>query len=90
MLAYDEYRKHYYLAYPDETRQELPDSYNKSTYLDEYLAFIESAVPRPTESDSLFEIVMEEADSYFPSDKSLDETVKTIQNRVQLYLDERK
>lgn len=90
LLAYDEYRKHYYLAYPDETRQELPDSYDKSTYLDEYLAFIESAVPRPTESDSLFEMVMEEADSYFSSDKSLDETVKTIQNRVQLYLDERK
>ena len=90
LLAYDEYRKHYYLAYPDETRQELPDRYDKSTYLDEYLAFIESAVPRPTESDSLFEMVMEEADSYFTSDKSLDETVKTIQNRVQLYLDERK
>ena len=90
LLAYDEYRKHYYLAYPDETRQELPDRYDKSTYLDEYLAFIESAVPRPTESDSLFEMVMEEADSYFSSGKSLDETVKTIQNRVQLYLDERK
>lgn len=90
LLAYDEYRKHYYLAYPDETNQELPDRYDKGAYLEEYLAFIERAVPRPAESDTLFDMVMEEADSYFSSDKSLDETVKTIQNRVQLYLDERK
>lgn len=82
--------KHYYLAYPDETNQELPDRYDKGAYLEEYLAFIERAVPRPAESDTLFDMVMEEADSYFSSDKSLDETVKTIQNRVQLYLDERK
>lgn len=89
-LKYDSNRKNYYLLYPDESMQYLPDKYDKSSYLDEYLHFIENAVPRALDSDELFYIVMEEADNYFYSDKVVSEVTKTIQNRVQLYLDEKK
>ena len=39
-------------------------------------------------NDALLDIVMEEADVYFAGDKTLDETAKLIQNRVQLYVNE--
>ena len=68
----------------------LPAKKDGSSYLDEYVEFIRNAVPSPVHSDELFDIVMEEADSYFLSDKNLDETIRVIQQRVQLYLDERK
>ena len=42
------------------------------------------------DSDEMFMLVMEEADSYFNSDKDLDSVVELIQRRVQLYMDERK
>ena len=37
---------------------------------------------------SMFEIVTEQAGPYFSGDKSLDETVKNIQDRVNLYINE--
>lgn len=39
-------------------------------------------------NDALLDIVMEQADVYFAGDKSLDETVRLIQNRASLYVNE--
>ncbi|MBO5282023.1 MAG: hypothetical protein J6B43_02675, partial [Lachnospiraceae bacterium] len=61
-----------------------------SSYLEEYLELLESAVPTAVSSDDIFDIVMEEANGYFQGDKDLDSVVDVIQRRVQLYLDERK
>ena len=36
----------------------------------------------------LVNIIVEEAGAYFSGDKELDQVVKIIENRVQLYLDE--
>lgn len=52
--------------------------------------FIKSAVPYSVDSDELFQIVLEEADSYFFADKDVEEVTEAVQNRVQLYFDERK
>lgn len=68
----------------------LPAKADGSSYLEEYLQLLQSAEPASFASDELFDMVMEEANGYFSSDKSLDEVVDLIQNRVQLYLDERK
>ena len=35
-----------------------------------------------------FEIITDQAGAYFSGDKSLDETVKLIQDRVNLYINE--
>lgn len=61
-----------------------------SSYLEEYVAFLKSASPVAFDSDEVFRIVMEEADSYFNDKKGMDEVIDIIQSRVQLYLDERK
>lgn len=89
-LRYMDDRKQYYWMNPGGDMVLLPTKKDQSSYLDEYVEFIRNAVPSPVHSDELFDIVMEEADSYFLSDKNLDETIRVIQQRVQLYLDERK
>lgn len=68
----------------------LPAKADGSSYLEEYMQLLLNAEPASFASDELFDMVMEEANGYFSSDKSLDEVVDIIQNRVQLYLDERK
>ena len=51
---------------------------------------LENAAPRSYElySQVLFEIIYEEAESYFDGDKPVEEVMRLIQNRVQLYLSE--
>lgn len=88
-LIYMENRKQYFWVNPEGDIISLPTKSDKSSYLDEYVNFIQNAVPSPIHSDELFNIIMEEADSYFSSDKTLDETARVIQRKVQLYLDER-
>ena len=56
-------------------------------YLKEYEAFLDSAVPDQS-SEVIFDIIMEEADAFFQSDKSIDQVIDIIQRRVNLYLDE--
>ena len=60
----------------------------KAQEMDEYLNFLEHAVPYSIDSDELFNIIMEEAESYFDSDKTVTEVTRIIQSRVQLYLEE--
>lgn len=40
--------------------------------------------------EDIYTIVEEEAQGYFAGTKSLEQTVATIQNRVQLYIDEKR
>lgn len=40
--------------------------------------------------ESLFEIIVEQAGPYFAGDKDIDEAVKQIQDRVNLYINENK
>ncbi len=52
-------------------------------------AIIESAGSIPDGSDKIFEIISEESAMYFSDAKSLDETVKVIQDRVSIYISEK-
>ena len=49
---------------------------------------VQSARPVRKETDILNTIIWEESNAYFYGDKTLDETLRIIQNRCQLYLDE--
>ncbi|HBA48264.1 MAG TPA: hypothetical protein DCZ91_10805 [Lachnospiraceae bacterium] len=60
-----------------------------TTYLEEYMAILESAVPLPEDPSRISAILEEELGAYFSETKSLEDTIDVIQNRVQLYLDER-
>lgn len=89
-LAYNSAGKMYYWQSPNSTGYPLPAKEDGSSYLEEYLELLKSAVPTAVDSDNIFNMVMEEADSYFQADKDIDTVVDIIQRRVQLYLDEQK
>lgn len=57
---------------------------------EELTAALEDARPAPLRTQPLVNIVVEEARSYFSGDKTIEEVCDMIQNRVQLYLNERK
>ncbi len=59
-----------------------------SSYLPEFLEMAKSSHPDNSALKTIRNMILEETDAYFTGDKELDETVKLIQNRVQLYLDE--
>lgn len=59
-----------------------------TTYIKEYMDFLESSVPWPEDPSQISAILKEELGAYFSGAKSLEETVDVLQNRVQLYLDE--
>ena len=56
----------------------------------EALATFEDARFAPRRAETILEIVYEEAESYFEGDRSREEVIGLIQNRVQLYLNENK
>ncbi len=59
-----------------------------TSYVEDYITFLDNCVPRPPRDSIIADIVMEEAESYFAGDKNIDEVIQIIQSRVQLYLDE--
>ena len=61
-----------------ETLEDTPD---KLRYMVEHLGINQN-------NDDIGRIFSEELQAYFAGDKTVDETVKVIQNRVQLFLDE--
>ena len=67
----------------------LPNKADGSTYVEEYKAFMESCLPAKGDT-VLFDIIWEEAESYFSDAKKAQDVVRAIDNRIQLYLDERK
>ena len=89
-VMYFDYLETYCWELPDGRKFPLSAKADGSSYLDEYVDFLKSAVPYPNQSGDLFNMVYEEAESYFNSDKKVDEVTKIIQNRVQLYLEENK
>lgn len=56
--------------------------------IDDVMAYLDSCGPEPSGSSEVSKIIEEEAAVYFQGTQDLDITVKNIQNRVQLYLDE--
>lgn len=60
-----------------------------TTSLHEAKELLENCVPAPKKYEALQNIIMEEVQAYYPGEKSATEVAEIIDNRVQLYLDER-
>lgn len=67
------------------TIQPKPDG---SSYLDEYLLFLDSTVAYRNPYPAISRIIGDELASYLDNNKTAKEAASIIQNRVQLYLDE--
>lgn len=65
-----------------------PEKPGGGSIIDDVMAFLDSCGPEPTGVNEVSKIIEEEAAVYFQGTQDLDITVKNIQNRVQLYLDE--
>ena len=50
---------------------------------------LDNAEPEPYRTEYILEIIKEETELYFTGDKSIEEISGIIENRVQLYLNER-
>lgn len=61
-----------------------------TSYLEEYLAYMDSLVSQPKGMETISNIISGEANVYFSGEKNLEQTVDVIQKRVQLYLNENK
>lgn len=59
-----------------------------SSYIEEYIAFMDSCRAETRNTEDIGNIIREEAGGYFQNMQDLDNTVRVIQNRVQLYLKE--
>ena len=59
-----------------------------TSYAEDYIAFLDSCVPPPSDDGVIANIVLEETAPYFAGDKDMDTVIGIIQSRVQLYLDE--
>ncbi|MDE5892856.1 MAG: hypothetical protein K2H45_08045, partial [Acetatifactor sp.] len=59
-----------------------------TSYLEEYLAFVENCEPVPYWPQDIRSIIVEEISPFFEGKKSAAEVADVIQRRVQLYLDE--
>lgn len=63
---------------------------DKTSYLEEYMDFLENAVINRGWPEQIDRILVEELVPYFSGDREAEDAVANIQNRVQLYLDEKK
>ena len=61
-----------------------------TSYLEEYLDFLENCSVENSWPKQIAAIISEELPPYFGGDRRAEEAAANIQNRVQLYLDERK
>lgn len=66
----------------------LPLKDDGSSYLEEFLVFVESCEPSPRNPSQITSIMGGELSPYFEGQKSAQETADLIQKGVQLYLDE--
>ena len=69
--------------------RELASKPDGSSFLPEYLEVLENAAPLPLWCEQIQGVVLEESRAYFEGDKTAEDVAAIIQNRVQLYLDER-
>lgn len=58
-------------------------------WMEEYIDFMDSCVPRRRGTTEIENIIYEESGAFFAGDKSAQEAAELIQNRVQLYLNEK-
>lgn len=94
-VTYDEWRKCYFELHSSdpENRQygaELATKPDGATYLEDFLAFVESCEPLPYTPPQIKQIVREESDPFFAGRKEAEEVADIIQRRVRLYLEEMK
>ena len=68
---------------------EIPVLSNGKTTIEAGAEFLESCVPAPIVYSEIGNIMREELTSYFNGDKSAQEAADILQNRVQLFLDEK-
>lgn len=61
---------------------------DKSSYVDEYIAFMDKCRAETRDTTDIVNIIREEAGAYFQNIQDVDNTVRVIQSRVQLYLKE--
>ena len=79
----------YYFLNKDLNNWNYPIKEDGTPYVDEYIAYLEGCVPFPLEADYIRTIIMEETAPFFNGDKDVKTVCEIIQNRAQLYLDER-
>lgn len=70
------------------TNMLIPLKKDGSSYVEDYIAFMDSCRAEYRDTEDIKKIIREEAGNYFNKTQSLDNAVKVIENRVQLYLDE--
>lgn len=66
----------------------VPLKKDGSSYVEEYIAFMDKCRAETRSTEDIVNIIREEASGYFQNMQDLDNTVRVIQNRVQLYLNE--
>lgn len=89
MLYYDEYVEEWMYGsqpYKNGTLFKKPDG---GHYLEEFVTFLKKLGPAEYDTN-IQNIILEEAEAYFYGQKDIKTTVEVIDNRVQLYLDERR
>lgn len=59
-----------------------------NSYIEEYIATLDSMAAYETEYEFIRQIILEEAEPYFAGDMEVKTAAQNIQSRVQLYLDE--
>lgn len=75
-------------AEPDGPIREIPLKPDGTSFLEEYLEFVQNCKPDPGRIPQLSEIIGDELQSCFEGGKSAEDAAAAIQNRIQLYLDE--
>ena len=79
--------------YEDNGKGYIPVYHGENTSAEKVNAYkkaIEDARPLPIQTAPILKIIQEEAEDYFNGSKNAEEVSRVINNRVQLYLDERK
>ncbi|MDE6675669.1 MAG: hypothetical protein K2K19_12825 [Acetatifactor sp.] len=66
----------------------VPLKRDGSSYIEDYIAFMDSCRAETRNTEAIENIIREETGAYFQNIQNLDNTVRIIQNRVQLYLNE--
>lgn len=91
-VVYDEWRKCYFMLRSSDLEnreiQEIALKPDGTTYMEEYLAFVESCEPVPYIPQQIVQIVREETAPFFEGRKEAEDVADIIQRRVQLYMDE--
>ena len=61
---------------------------NEEMFLEDYLEFLKGAEVEPLYPKEVMDIILEEADGFYHSDISIDQTMDVIKNRINLFLQE--